>query len=49
MPSVSVHNTVADDFLGPTGAGVNGGIDIYDPNYVPPGESEAVGESFITI
>ena len=49
MPSVSVHNTVADDFLGPTGEGVNGGIDIYDPNYVPPGESEAVGESFITI
>ena len=48
-PSIEVATTVADDFLGPTGAGVNGGIDIYDPNYIPPGETEAVGEAFITI
>ena len=49
MPSVSVNTTVADTFLGPTGAGVNGGIDIYHPDYVPPGETDPVGESYITI
>ena len=49
LPSVDVHTTVDETFLGPTGAGVNGGIDIYDPNYIPQGESEAQGESYITI
>jgi len=49
QPTVTVSTTVADTFLGPTGEGVNGGIDIYDPNYVPTGESQAQGESFINI
>ena len=49
QPTVTVSTTVADDFLGPTGEGVNGGIDIYDPNYIPTGESQAQGEVLITV
>ena len=49
QPTVTVSTTVADTFLGPTGEGVNGGIDIYDPNYIPTGESQAQGEVLITV
>ena len=49
QPTVAVNTTVADNFFAPTGAPLNGGIDIYDPNYVPPGETEAQGEQAIVI
>ena len=49
QPTVAVNTTVADNFFAPSGAPLNGGIDIYDPNYVPPGETEAQGEQAIII
>ena len=49
QPTINVNTTVPDSFFAPSGVGVNGGIDIYDPNYVPPGESQAQGEQAIVI
>ena len=49
QPTINVNTTVPDNFFAPSGVGVNGGIDIYDPNYVPPGESQAQGEQAIVI
>ena len=49
QPTIDVNTTVPDNFFAPSGVGVNGGIDIYDPNYVPPGESQAQGEQAIVI
>lgn len=49
LPRVAVNTTVPDTFLGPAGAALNGGIDIYDPNYVPPGDETPQGERAIVI
>tara|TARA_B100000614_G_scaffold21360_2_gene17033 strand:+ start:8762 stop:28573 length:19812 start_codon:yes stop_codon:yes gene_type:complete len=49
LPAISANTTVADDFLGPTGPALNGGIDIYDPNFIPETGGTGVIENFITI
>lgn len=49
LPIVNVNTTVPDNFFAPSGAALNGGIDIYDPAYVPPGEQEAQGEQSIVV
>ena len=49
LPSIIANTTVADDFLGPTGPALNGGIDIYDPNFIPVTGGTGVIENFITI
>ena len=38
-----------DGFFAPSGPALNGGIDIYDPNYIPPGDTEAQGEVAIVL
>ncbi|MAE56249.1 MAG: hypothetical protein CMK23_09650, partial [Porticoccaceae bacterium] len=49
LPTIVANTTVADDFLGPTGPALNGGIDIYDPNFIPVTGGTGVIENFITI
>ena len=49
QPSVAVNTTVPDGFFAPSGPALNGGIDIYDPNYIPPGDTEAQGEVAIVL
>ena len=49
LPAITANTTVADDFLGPTGPALNGGIDIYDPNFIPVTGGTGVIENFITI
>jgi len=49
LPSIIANTTVANDFLGPTGPALNGGIDIYDPNFIPVTGGTGVIENFITI
>ena len=49
QPIVNVETTVEDSFLGPTGAALNGGIDIYDPGWQDPEGGSTPDEQFITI
>ena len=49
LPTITAHTTVADDFLGPTGPALNGGIDIYDPNFIPETGGTGTIENFISI
>jgi len=49
LPTVQVNTTVPDNFLGPTGPAVNGGIDIYDPNFIPVDTGTGTIENFISI
>ena len=49
LPTINANTTVADDYLGPTGPALNGGLDIYDPNFIPTSGGTGVIENFITI
>jgi len=49
LPKITANTTVADDFLGPTGPALNGGIDIYDPNFIPETGGTGTIENFISI
>ena len=49
LPTINANTTVADDYLGPTGPALNGGLDIYDPNFIPVTGGTGVIENFITI
>ena len=49
LPAIEAATTVADNFLGPRGAALNGGLDIYDPNFIPVESGTGTIENFITI